>query len=72
MKFKLILKSVLFIAITLIFQESKAQEKTNVLFIIVDDWGYHDLSLNGSAMYDSPNVDNLAHSGFVFQNAYAS
>ncbi|WP_228852989.1 sulfatase-like hydrolase/transferase [Aegicerativicinus sediminis] len=49
-----------------------AQEKPNVLFIIVDDWGYHDLSANGSVMYNTPNVDDLAKNGFVFQNAYAS
>ena len=49
-----------------------SQNKPNVLFIIVDDWGYHDLSLNGSQMYNTPEVDNLAQNGFVFQNAYAS
>ncbi|GGK10749.1 sulfatase [Yeosuana aromativorans] len=49
-----------------------SQNKPNVLFIIVDDWGYHDLSINGSQMYNTPNVDNLSQNGFVFQNAYAS
>ena len=49
-----------------------SQEKPNVLFIIVDDWGYHDLSKNGSEMYNTPNVDKLSDNGFTFQNAYAS
>ena len=49
-----------------------SQDKPNVLFIIVDDWGYHDLSRNGSQLYDTPNVDKLADNAFVFQNAYAS
>jgi arylsulfatase A-like enzyme len=51
---------------------SFSQNKPNVLFIIVDDWGYHDLSRNGSLMYNTPNVDKLADNAFVFQNAYAS
>ena len=55
-----------------ITQTSFGQDKPNVLFIIVDDWGYHDLSANGSVMYNTPNVDNLSENGFVFQNAYAS
>lgn len=49
-----------------------SQNKPNVLFIIVDDWGYHDLSSNGSQMYNTPNVDKLSENSFVFQNAYAS
>lgn len=51
---------------------AQKKQKQNVLFIIVDDWGYHDLSYNGSKLYDTPNVDNLAKTSVVFQNAYTS
>lgn len=54
--------------------KSLAQEKKqpNVLFVIVDDWGYKDMSLHGSKTYQTPNVDKLAKEGVDFQNAYSS
>lgn len=47
-------------------------KKPNVLIIIVDDLGFKDLSLNGSKLYQTPNIDLLANQGVNFQNAYAS
>lgn len=47
-------------------------EKPNILIIHVDDLGYHDLSLNGSKIYQSPNIDKLASESVVFTNAYAN
>lgn len=69
---KISLNYIILLSALLTLQFVKAQEKPNVLFIIVDDWGYHDLSRNGSVMYDTPNVDQLADNGFTFDNAYAS
>lgn len=52
----------------------KAQDKKkpNILFVIVDDLGYHDLSINGSKTYQTPNVDELTKNSFSFKNAYSS
>jgi arylsulfatase A-like enzyme len=52
----------------------KAQNKIqpNVLFVIVDDWGYKDVSSHGSKLYQTPNVDKLSKEGVEFQNAYSS
>ncbi|AJR04476.1 sulfatase [Siansivirga zeaxanthinifaciens] len=53
---------------------SKSQErpiKPNILFILVDDLGYSDLSCMGSTYYETPNVDRIAESGMVFTNGYA-
>ncbi|MFK7949813.1 MAG: sulfatase [Saprospiraceae bacterium] len=47
-------------------------EKPNILFIHVDDLGYHDLSFTGSKIYQTPNIDALAKSGLTFENAYSS
>ena len=47
-------------------------EKPNVLFILVDDLGYTDLSCMGSKYYETPNVDRIAASGMVFTNGYAA
>ena len=48
------------------------QQSPNILFIHVDDLGYHDLSHTGSAIYQTPNIDRLAEKGLSFRQAYAS
>ncbi|WP_158968627.1 sulfatase [Paraglaciecola sp. L3A3] len=45
--------------------------KPNVLFILVDDLGYADLSVMGSEYYETPNIDKIAKSGTIFTNGYA-
>ena len=44
----------------------------NILIIHIDDLGYHDLSVNGSKIYQTPNIDQLAAESVVFDNAYAN
>lgn len=46
--------------------------KPNILFIVVDDLGYADLSIMGSQYYETPNIDALAKSGNIFTNGYAA
>ncbi len=57
-----------------IFSLSQAfsQKKPNVVFILVDDLGYHDLSYSGSNFYETPNIDALAAKSFNFINGYAA
>jgi arylsulfatase A-like enzyme len=51
---------------------SKAKEdKPNILFIYLDDFGWRDTSYAGSDFYETPNIDSLAKGGMVFSNAYA-
>lgn len=52
-------------------QDSEAA-KPNILFIVVDDLGYADLSVMGSQYYETPNIDGLAKSGNIFTNGYAT
>lgn len=52
--------------------EISSQAKPNILIIHVDDLGYHDLSINGSKIYQTPNIDALAKASVVFNNAYAN
>ncbi|MDG5490078.1 sulfatase [Psychroserpens sp. SPM9] len=49
-----------------------AQDKPNILIIHTDDLGYHDLSITGSELYDTPNIDALAKESVNFTNAYSS
>lgn len=52
----------------------KLQEKTkpNILFILADDLGYHDLSVMGSQYYETPNIDQIAKQGMIFTEGYAA
>lgn len=47
-------------------------KKPNFLFIVADDLGYSDLSINGSQYYETPNIDNIAKEGVNFTNGYAT
>lgn len=66
--------SFLFLLVTLVCSctEKKTQVKPNVLFIIADDLGYHDLSCTGSKYYETPNIDQIAKGGMVFTDGYAA
>ena len=44
----------------------------NVLFILVDDMGARDLSNEGSAFYESPNIDRIANERMKFSRGYAT
>jgi len=46
--------------------------KPNILFILIDDLGWRDLTCYGSTFYETPNLDRLAAEGMLFSNAYAS
>lgn len=47
-------------------------KKPNILILHVDDLGYHDISVNGSKIYQTPNIDKLASESVTFTNAYAN
>ncbi|MGN0556098.1 MAG: sulfatase-like hydrolase/transferase [Candidatus Fimenecus sp.] len=47
------------------------QDNPNVLFILMDDLGWGDISLNG-AIYDTPNMDSIGENGIVLDNFYSS
>ena len=51
-------------------QETPAQK--NVLFILADDLGYHDLSYRNPSFYETPNIDRIATEGVVFNEGYAN
>ncbi|MDY7396801.1 sulfatase [Aureibaculum sp. 2210JD6-5] len=48
------------------------QDKPNILIIHTDDLGYHDLSITGSELYNTPNIDQLSKESVAFTNAYSS
>jgi arylsulfatase A-like enzyme len=46
--------------------------KPNVIFILLDDFGYSDLGCYGSKYYETPNIDRLSSRGTRFTSAYAA
>lgn len=49
-----------------------AQDKPNIVFILIDDLGWKDVGYMGSMYYETPNIDRLARQGMIFTNAYAN
>jgi len=49
-----------------------AQGHMNVLFLLFDDLGWHDVAPFGNTFIDTPNLSRLAQQGVRFTNAYAA
>ncbi|MBT5787933.1 MAG: sulfatase-like hydrolase/transferase [Flavobacteriaceae bacterium] len=60
---------VLFLAFT---TNVLSQTKPNILFVLVDDLGYGDLSCYGATDLYTPNLDALADRSTLFDRAYAN
>ncbi len=48
-----------------------AEQRPNVILIMVDDFGYECVTANGGESYQTPNLDKLAASGVRFENCHA-
>jgi arylsulfatase A-like enzyme len=44
----------------------------NIILILVDDLGLFDMSYYGNERLRTPNMDNIAHSGIAFKQAYVA
>ena len=49
-----------------------AADRPNIIFILADDLGAHDLRCTGSTFYETPNLDRLAQRGTRFTRAYSA
>ena len=49
----------------------EAQEKPNIIFILADDLGWGDVGFNGQTKINTPNIDQLAKEGIIFNNFYS-
>jgi len=69
-------KSFLLITTVFLFNCTKSLQKENVkpniVFILVDDLGYHDLGVTGSNFYETLNIDKLAKESVTFTKGYAA
>jgi arylsulfatase A-like enzyme len=53
-------------------KSDKIRKKPNIVFILIDDMGWKDLTCYGSSFYETPNIDRLAREGMLFTDAYAA
>ncbi len=51
---------------------SEKSQKLNFLFILADDYGYHDMELTGSKFYETPNINRIGREGVIFTDGYAA
>ncbi|MFN0107843.1 MAG: sulfatase-like hydrolase/transferase [Blastocatellia bacterium] len=51
---------------------AQTTRKPNVIFILVDDMGYADLSINGSKDLRTPNIDRLGKEGVKLTQMYSN
>lgn len=49
-----------------------AADRPNVVFILADDLGWRDLSIQGSTFYETPNIDRIGREGMRFKQGYAT
>ena len=47
-------------------------ERPNIVFILVDDLGWHDVGFMGQDFFETPHLDRLAAEGMTFRQAYAN
>ncbi|XP_070560380.1 arylsulfatase J-like isoform X2 [Ptychodera flava] len=58
------------LVLTLTCQAVFAQQgKPHIVLVVIDDWGWGDVSFHGSAIY-APNIDKLAYNGIILNNYY--
>ncbi len=59
-----------FLAVTVV--PAQSQDRPNIILIYADDVGFGDVSCNGSATIQTPNIDRLAREGIRFIDAHSS
>ncbi|MDF1754461.1 MAG: sulfatase [Verrucomicrobiales bacterium] len=64
-------KSLYLILLTLTTLTAVAEaKKPNIMFILIDDFGWYDVGYNGSTFYETPQIDRLAKEWMRFDNCY--
>ena len=64
--------TILFSFEPLLAQTSDVPPRPNILLILTDDQGYHDVSYYGTQDIRTPHIDQLAAEGMRFDNFYAN
>lgn len=62
---------VLFVVLILASANLHASEKPNIIYLMLDEWGYFESGHMGHPDLLTPNIDQFASEGMRFKNAYA-
>jgi uncharacterized sulfatase len=62
----------LFLSLPFFTAGAQSTQKPNIIFILADDLGRHQIGAYGSTFYETPHIDRLAKNGMKFSNAYAA
>lgn len=57
--------------ITCLLDAAVAADQPNIIYILMDDAGYGDLSCYGQTKFSTPNIDRLSNGGMRFSQHYA-
>lgn len=52
--------------------QNRPARPPNIVFILIDDYGWRDTGFNGSTFYQTPHIDALARGGIVFSHGYSA
>ena len=66
-----LIASCCFVAIAAETSEAAETSKPNIVYILLDDAGYGDLSCYGQQKFSTPNIDRLANEGIKFTDHYS-
>jgi arylsulfatase len=58
-------------ALLLVPGVSAQEKKPNIIYLMLDEWGYFESGHMGSKDLTTPNIDQFAKDGMRFTNAYA-
>lgn len=72
LRFSLLTSMYLFFTSCQSASKALGKRPPNIVFILTDDQGWGDLSINGNANLSTPNIDNLAKNGSRFDRFYVS
>ncbi len=67
-----LLLAAMLIAASGIQADTPAPRPWNIVLIVADDLGAHDLGVTGSRLHETPNLDRLAAGGMQFTQAYSA
>lgn len=64
------MRNLLALITLLLFNIVSAETKPNVLFVLIDDFGWMDVGYNGSTFYETPRMDELSREWMRFDACY--
>ena len=62
---------VVFVPAFVLLENTRADDRPNMIFVMSDDQGWGDVAYNGHPILKTPHLDSMANSGLRFDRFYA-